>query len=202
MTESGYQDLKSNILKMLEEGLDPRLTYHCRAHTEDVLLQAERIAIAENITDTRTLLLIRMAALFHDTGFLRVYKGHEEASCKILRELVDNQDFTEEELKKICGMIMATRIPQNPSNLSEMILSDADLDYLGRDDFEKISNSLKDELIAYGLIADELEWDRLQVNFFQSHTFFTSSSIQYRQPIKNEHLAILKKKLVTLNSKM
>jgi uncharacterized protein len=201
MTETGFQELKSNILKMLDDGLDSRLTYHCRAHTEDVLIQAERIALAENIVDSRDLMLIRMAALFHDTGFLRTYKGHEEVSCVILREMAGKGLFAEEELDQICGMIMATKIPQSPKNLFEMILADADLDYLGRDDFDRISNSLKDELLAYGSITDEFAWDRLQVGFFQSHHYFTANSIRCRQPVKNEHLAILKEKLVTQNSK-
>ena len=86
MTDSGFLKLKSGMLKLLRTDLDPRLTYHNPEHTEDVLQHVERIAAAENITDKRLLHLMRIAALFHDTGFLRTYKGHEEVSCIIMRE--------------------------------------------------------------------------------------------------------------------
>jgi uncharacterized protein len=152
MTESGFLQLKSRIFRLLRSGLDPRLTYHSTEHTEDVLRQVERIAAAENITDIRQLLLIRIAALFHDTGFLRTYKGHEKESCVIMLATLDTGLFTEAEIDMICGMIMATKIPQMPKNLPEMIICDADLDYLGREDFEAISNSLKNEFLTYGVI--------------------------------------------------
>ncbi|MEP7373420.1 MAG: HD domain-containing protein [Chitinophagaceae bacterium] len=199
MTESGFLQLKSRILKLLRSGLDPRLTYHSQAHTEDVLHQVERIAAAENITDKRLLLLMRIAALFHDTGFLRTYKGHEKESCVIMLATIDISAFNEAEIDIIKGMIMATKIPQRPKTLPERIICDADLDYLGRDDFETISNALKKEFLAYGVIKNDQEWDRLQVSFFDSHQYFTDSSIQDRCPQKMQHLELLKRKLVSHN---
>lgn len=195
MTESGFLELKSKILRMLRSGLDPRLTYHSPAHTEDVLRQVERIATAENITESRLVLLMRIAALFHDTGFLRTYKGHEQQSCLILREVLDTCQFRDDEMSIINGMIMATKIPQLPKSLPEMIICDADLDYLGRSDFSIISNTLKNEFLAYEVIRSEREWDQLQVNFFESHHYFTASSIRDRYPIKLQHLKLLKQKL-------
>lgn len=196
MTESGFLQLKSRILRLLRSGLDPRLTYHSPAHTEDVVQQVERIAAAENITDKRQLLLMRIAALFHDTGFLRTYKGHEKESCIFMLATIDTDLFDESEIEMISGMIMATKIPQAPQTLPEMIICDADLDYLGRDDFELISNALKTEFLAYGVIKTEPEWDSLQVNFFDSHKYFTASSIRDRCPVKMQHLELLKQKLI------
>ena len=177
-------------------GLDPRLTYHSPGHTKDVLKQAERIATAENITDERLLLLIKIAALFHDTGFLYTYKEHEKKSCEILVETIDISSFDPPELEMMKGMIMATKVPQSPHSLPEMILCDADLDYLGRDDFEPISEQLKKEFLVYGIIKSEEQWDQLQVNFFESHGYFTATSIQSRQPLKMQHLEALKQKLL------
>ena len=77
-----------------------------------------------------------------------------------------------------------------------MIICDADLDYLGRDDFDTISNALKNEFLAYGVIKNEQEWDRLQVSFFDSHKFFTVSSVRDRCPVKMRHLELLKRKLI------
>jgi hypothetical protein len=96
-------------------------------------------------------------------------------------------------------MIMATKIPQTPATLPEMIICDADLDYLGRDDFDVISNSLKEEFLTYNIISNEPEWDQLQVRFFESHQYFTATSIKERCPAKGTYLEKLKQKLIRQN---
>ncbi|MFC0775977.1 HD domain-containing protein [Terrimonas alba] len=194
MTESGFLQLKSTILELLHTGLDRRLTYHCPEHTEDVLQQAECIAIAEDIADPKLLLLIKIAALFHDTGFLHTYKGHEIESCRIMEGHMKDNNLTASDIDLIKGMIMATKVPQTPHNLPEMILCDADLDYLGRDDFKAISDTLKDEFMVYGVIKNEHDWDEIQVSFFESHRYFTATSLQNRYPLKMKHLESLKQK--------
>ncbi|GAO41314.1 HD domain-containing protein [Flavihumibacter petaseus] len=191
MTETGFHALKQHIIQRLSAGLDPRFTYHNLAHTLDVLEQASRIASLEGISDERNLLLLKIAALYHDTGFLFTYRGHEEKSCEILEEDLGDKGFSKEEMDCMKGMIMATKIPQSPATLMEEIICDADLDYLGRDDFEPISESLKAEFLAYGIIREVAEWDPIQVSFFEKHHYFTSSSIRLRDPVKQDHLARL-----------
>lgn len=192
MTESGFQAIHASIVQRLSAGLDPRLTYHNLAHTLDVLDQSLRISLAEEITDPRQLLLIRIAALFHDTGFLFEYSGHEARSCVIMREAIEGTSLSSEEMEQISGMIMATKIPQSPTNLMEKIICDADLDYLGREDFPPISNNLKKEFLEYGVIKSEAAWDLLQIGFLEKHQYFTQTSNKTRAPKKNEYLAMLK----------
>jgi uncharacterized protein len=195
MTELGLQRLKTDVFQMLDNGLDPRLTYHSTAHTRDVIQQAKRIAAAENITDPGMLLLLQIASLFHDTGFLYTYKGHEEKSCEIMEEMLDKNMFSPEEMVMMKNMIMTTKIPQSPRSLPEMILCDADLDYLGRNDFEIISDHLRMELMSYGMIKTEQEWNHLQVNFFEGHRYFTVSSQNDRCPVKMQQLEKLRQKI-------
>ena len=192
MTGDGFSLLKAKVLTELDEKLSPLLTYHCRKHTEDVLQHTERIAISENIIQPRMLLLMKTAALFHDTGFVDVYVGHEERSCEIMIKGLSNYAFDESEITLMTGMIMATKVPQSPKSLQEMVLCDADLDYLGREDFPVINTRLKNELLAFGFIKDLNEWNELQVNFLSKHCYFTNSSVGLREPVKREHLASLK----------
>jgi uncharacterized protein len=192
MTESRFQILRSELLSVLSEKLDPRLTYHNLSHTKDVMQQAERIALGENITDKQELMLLKVASLFHDSGFLYVYRHHEERSCSILEEYLQDGDFNPEEIGRIKGMIMATQIPQTPHNLMEKIICDADLDYLGRDDFEPISKGLKEEFLIYNVIQHESDWDPLQIGFFEAHNYFTETCRRDRTPKKLQHLHMLK----------
>lgn len=195
MTEARFQDISERVLSVLEKELDPRLTYHNLAHTKDVMAQVVRIAKGEEINDPKDVLLLRIAALFHDTGFLHTYKHHEERSCEIMWDHLKDEKLDPEDIDKIKGMIMATKIPQTPYNKLEEIICDADLDYLGRNDFEKISNGLKEEFLIYGVIKGEADWDPLQIRFFEAHSYFTKTCKEGRDPKKQEHLQQLKARL-------
>lgn len=196
MTIDAFNNLKSEVLSDLDEKLDPRLAYHCRKHTEDVLFHTERIALAENIKDARLLLLMKVAALFHDTGFKMVYKDHEKKSCEIMTDVLKDYDFDQPEMELMRKMIMATKVPQSPAAIQEMVICDADLDYLGRDDFDEISGRLRNEMLAYEFIKTDKEWYDLQVNFLTKHRYFTNSSVILREPIKHRHLSALMKALI------
>ena len=188
-----FTSIKEPILSRLKNELDPRLGYHNIMHTLDVLEQAEVLAKQEKVTDKHDLLLLKTAAVFHDSGFLFVYKGHEEKGCEIASESLRNV-FSEEDIKKVCGMIMATKIPQSPKTLLEQIICDADLDYLGRNDFEPISQTLHKEFIIFKIIPEDIIWDHVQIKFFESHHYFTGTSISKRNEKKLKHLNILKER--------
>ncbi|HEU5165704.1 MAG TPA: HD domain-containing protein [Chitinophagaceae bacterium] len=188
-----FKSIKKPILSRLENELDPRLGYHNLSHTLDVLEQAERIARQENISDEHDLLLLKIAALFHDSGFLIIYRNHEEKSCEIALESLQNL-LSKEDIKKICGMIMATKIPQTPHTLLEQIICDADLDYLGRNDFEPVSRNLYKEFLTFKIIPEDIIWDHIQIKFFESHHYFTGTSMSKRNKKKLKHLQILKER--------
>ena len=188
-----FTSIKQPILSRLENELDPRLGYHNLTHTLDVLEQAEILAKQEKVSDKHDLLLLKTGAVFHDSGFLFVYKNHEEKSCEIASEALKNV-FSEEDIKKVCGMIMATKIPQSPNTLLEQIICDADLDYLGRNDFERISRNLYKEFIVFKIIPEDIIWDHIQIKFFESHHYFTGASVSKRNKKKLKHLNILKER--------
>jgi uncharacterized protein len=181
-----FEAIKKTVCARLQQ-LNPKLTYHNLAHTWDVLKQSERIAIDEGVSG-REIWLLKIAALYHDSGFLKTYRNHEEMSCSIFLEDAIHFQFSEEEKKRIQQIIMATKIPQQPHNLLEQIICDADLDYLGRDDFFAIGNELRKEFLAFGVVKSDEEWEQLQLNFLKAHKYHTQSSKVQREPHKQEHL--------------
>lgn len=189
-----YDKIKKLILKKLKENLPEHLSYHSVMHVKDVINAVEEIAVSENVED-EDLMLLKTAALFHDTGFLFGAKDHEEKSCEIAQEFLPNYGYSQPQIDKIKGMIMATKIPQKPHNHLEQILADADLDYLGRDDFFKIGDKLFEELTMFGIVNSERDWNLLQEKFLESHHFFTKTAIESRNHKKQENLNIIKSKL-------
>lgn len=178
---------KSYILKRLEKELHSNLSYHSLNHVLDVEEAALRLAQSEGISDYEKELLLT-AVVFHDSGFIYQTKDHEERGCTIVREVLPDFNYNTEEIERICGMIMSTKIPQKPNNLLEEIICDADLDYLGREDFWEIGNHLYQELSVYGILSNEQEWNNLQLKFLNSHHYFTQSAIRLRQATKQAHL--------------
>jgi uncharacterized protein len=183
-----YRATKHHIFSILRGGLSDKLTYHGFHHTKDVLRMAGEIALAEGVSRYE-LRLVKTAALFHDSGFLKnKHAGHEQEGCNLAQDVLPRFGYTPQEVEAVCGMIMATKIPQSPGNLLEQIICDADLDYLGRDDFGKIGKSLFHELQAYNLIGDEQAWNRVQVGFLTAHRFHTKTNIARREPVKQRYL--------------
>jgi len=193
--------LRKRILALLAQDIDPRLTYHNARHTREVLEESERIAAAEGLTQERELLLLKVAALYHDTGFLFTYANHEEQSCAFARKDLLRSGFTPGELERICSLIMATKIPQSPAGRLEEVICDADLDYLGRDDFEPISNSLKLEFLEFGIVKSEAEWELKQIGFIEAHHYFTKTSQLLREPRKAWRLEMLKERQAVYSNK-
>jgi len=75
---------------------------------------------------------------------------------------------------------VATTIPQTPLTKLEQIICDADLNYLGRDDFSEISNILFLELKARGFVKTENEWNLIQIKYFNQHHYFTNINKKLR----------------------
>jgi dsDNA-binding SOS-regulon protein len=79
-------------------------------------------------------------------------------------------------------------IPHKPKNKLEEIICDADLDYLGRDDFHEIADKLRRELKEHGKIQGDKQWDEIQVMFLKQHKYFTKTAIKTRRKKKKENL--------------
>jgi HD superfamily phosphodiesterase len=183
----GFEFIKTHVCGKLNE-LSPKLTYHNLAHTLDVTEQCERIAKEEGVNDERQVFLLKVAALYHDTGFLCTYANHEEMSCEIFLQEAEDLGIFGEETGFVTKLIMATKLPQRPTTLLEQVICDADLDYLGRDDFFEIADGLKREFIEYGVIASANDWDALQLKFLSLHQYHTQTSRRLREEPKQKNI--------------
>jgi predicted metal-dependent HD superfamily phosphohydrolase len=182
---------RTYILQRLRNELPARRSYHSLAHTLDVYASAIDIGEREGITG-EDLVLLKIAALFHDAGFLTNDKDHEEASCALVRAELPRFGFSGGQIERVCGLIDATRIPQSPRDLLAEVLCDADLDYLGRGDFIPIGNTLFAEMKAHGVLKTEREWNELQERFLARHQYFTRTNRTEREPVKQRHLAAVR----------
>jgi exopolyphosphatase/pppGpp-phosphohydrolase len=187
-----FNDLEDKVIEFLIDNLPEHLYYHDYTHTIDVVNQVELIGYGEGVSDHQ-ILLLKTAALFHDTGHTIESKGHEAHSCDIAREWLTEYNYSKEQIEEICSIIMATEMPPNPQNLLQRIMCDSDLDYLGRTDFIPTSNKLFKELEAMGIMTDINEWNKLQIKFLSAHQFYTDTSNRLREVNKQKQIERIEK---------
>lgn len=191
MTDQQFAQLKESVIARLRQELPEHLTYHTPEHVLYVLDAADRIAAYEGV-NSGDLTLLRVAVLYHDLGFVNSVLNHELESCTLAREELPDYGLSAAEIEAVCGMIMATRIPQVANNLLERIIADADLEYLGTDRFEEMADGLYRELkyASPGLTVER--WNKIQVRFLEEHRYLTEYCKTFRQDKKEEHLRELR----------
>lgn len=178
-------------LTRLANELPEHLTYHCIQHTRDhVVPTVRRLANHEGVND-QELLLLETAAYFHDIGFVESWENHEEVGVHIAWEVLPQFGYLPEQISVIAQIIMATKLPQSPRTQLEMIMTDADLDSLGRVDFFERNQALRDEFAALGRIYSDEDWFCAQYKFICEHDFFTASAKALRQDQKQKNIEAL-----------
>ena len=181
-----FKNAKKYILTRLENEFKPNLYYHGIHHTMDVYEASIKIAELENLSQEEKI-IINTAALFHDSGFIYQYENNEELAVTLTKEILPKFKYNEKQVNAIGNIILTTRITARPQTLLEKIMCDADYDYLGRDDFFKIAETLYKELHEYDHKFSLEEWNEIQVKFLKKHQYYTESSLTLRRPKKLEY---------------
>ncbi|RAI84078.1 HD domain-containing protein [Algoriphagus yeomjeoni] len=179
----GYRTLRNLVLSDLEANLPKTLTYHALEHTLDVLNVCNQYIKREKIPYKERYLL-KVGAIVHDMGFLKGAANHEQVGAGMAENILSDLGVDQRDIDVIKGLVMATKIPQNPQNHLQRIICDADLDYLGRNDYPEISQKLFEELKNMNVISTAKQWKDLQINFLKAHHFHTPFAIKNREPKK------------------
>ncbi len=187
-----YPDICFHILEELKGKLAPYLSYHTYEHIIDVANVCDKYIRLYRIDDDMAK-LIRIAAISHDFGYTVSPIGHEERSITLIEPIL-RPVLTKEEIALVNGMIRATNVPQEPKTFYDKILADADLDYLGRIDYNQISENLHQEFLHFGVVKTEREWLDLQIKFLESHEYHTLYAKWNRRKLKLRKLKELKAK--------
>ena len=202
MNHPDYDGAVAYALSRLEQELPPELLYHGVEHTFDHVLPAiTRLAEAYDLEQQEKDLL-RVAAAFHDIGWIEGGENHEEKGVRIVREVLPSFGFQKDQIDCIAAIIGATGIPQSPHSLLEQIMADADLDILGRDDFWKRNQDLRTERSINGHPMSDQEWLTSQLDFIESHNYFTEAARQLRDEGKKTHINEIKHRLEQARSEL
>ncbi|MEO5681693.1 MAG: HD domain-containing protein [Chitinophagaceae bacterium] len=179
--------MKDFVTGFLQNNIPPGYYYHNYIHTLYVTEKVVEIAEYEKCSPAE-IELLQAAALWHDTGFINTYAGHEAESCRLARQYLPAYGYSPGDINRVCGMIMATKMPQSPQNKLETIIADADLEYLGTSTVQEKADSLFRELQYLNPSLTKLQWHKIQVSFLQAHHYFTQFCKEKRDPFKQVYL--------------
>lgn len=189
-----YDQAYAFLMEKLKTGLPSYLTYHNVAHTQRVIDIADQLGHAEGLSEEEQTLL-KTAALFHDAGFLQNHEEHEELSCRLAAKHLPEFGYNPGQIDRILQMIRTTKLPQSATEKLSCILCDADLYYLGDEDYTHQANLLFEEFRKLRKIKTAADWQLRQAEFLSTHQFFTTAARQQQEPGKQENLARVRRQI-------
>lgn len=187
------EEYSESLLKTLPQ----KYCYHNLDHTRYVVQSVEEIGRASDISEKEIEKLI-IAGWFHDLGYMEGSDNHEERSMGIASDFLSKLDVPHKKIEKIQSYIAATKMPQKPSNLEEMVMCDADLSHFANEDFFNKTEALREEICETKHKLGKKKWMKLTLGFMQSHEYFTPYAREKYGPAKQDNMLKIIKKLASL----
>lgn len=175
------------------------VVYHNLSHTEYIVEKVAEIANYYNLQEQDKEDLF-YAGWLHDVGYWDGQgSGHEQRGCEFSQNCLLDFGLPQERINRIKAGILATKLPQNPQNLFESILCDADLYHTGTAGFLAKTYLLKEELERLGNGPfSEVDWLKKSLLFIQNHRYHTDYAQVNLEPVKGLNCKIIQQKIEIL----
>lgn len=177
------------------EHLNEEIVYHNLEHTEDVVESVSVLANHYMLSD-HDLFVVLTAAWFHDAGYYNgPVSGHEQRGAGLASGFLKQQGVDDATINTIEQCILATVMPQRPTNLLQQIVCDADLSNLGSGNFSRRNKLLRKETeLRQKRHIPKDEWRADTIRFLQQHRYHTDYGIQLYDGKRLEHIKELQQK--------
>lgn len=164
------------VLKIFEHELPPNLHYHDLNHTmsvrETALILGAHYEIGEANMEA-----MEIAALLHDTGYVKAYTGHEQVSADLAISFLKSHNYPEDKIALVVDLIDATKLVYVPKNLLQRIIKDSDLNNLGQGKYMKTIANLRHEMkIFLNQEYEDAAFMEMNLKFMDGHSYFTEKA--------------------------
>lgn len=179
-------EIKKLVHNYFTDHLNPNRIYHTIQHTETVADWALQMA-DHYMLDVKSLFVLQAAAWFNDIGVIDDPEQPQKKSARLAAKLLVKLPLDNNLIKEIKSCILATRVPQQPRNLTEQIVCDASMFHLGSEDFPSRSKLMRREHILLGgnKISKDT-WRKRDIELLQNHRFKT----EYAQELFDTQIKI------------
>ncbi|WP_282041437.1 Pycsar system effector family protein [Winogradskyella flava] len=179
------------VTSYLNDNLDTPFVYHNLAHTQRVVAKTKELIEDSTLAKDEEHHLL-LAAWFHDTGFTKTIDGHEKESVKIASEFLKSNNASDDQIKRISEIILATEMGYEPKNKLEGLIRDADCAHISSKKYDDYTSLLRKEWeLTKGKKVSKSEWLQENIDFLTNHTFHTDVATKKWQKRKGKNLASL-----------
>ncbi|WP_018476642.1 Pycsar system effector family protein [Pontibacter roseus] len=164
------------VFRLFKEQLSKKLVYHNYKHTFETANEARQLGEMHSLSPEE-LQDLELAAWFHDTGYVKVYDGHEEESVQYATAWLQEQGYPQDRIARIAECIQATKHGTQPTSLLQEIIVDADMSNIGKASFFSTAELLR---VEWEIFKDQFftdqEWAQFQMDFLLSTSFHTDQA--------------------------
>ena len=189
------KDVETYITEMIDYHKTHKLYYHDLVHTKMVVKAAKEIGDHYQLNE-KDFFSVVTAAWFHDIAyFIGDREHHEQHGVELATKFLTKKNVDEDIIKAVEGCILATKMPQEPNNLLEEIVCDADMYHLGTDDFSERNKLMRKEMEAVlKKDIDKSTWREGAIQLMKQQHYFTDYCQLLLNDKKQENLNKLLKK--------
>ncbi len=185
----------------------PEYAYHNRQHTDNVVHEAVKLGIESGLSKPE-LMIIGIAAYFHDTGFLDQKQANEPIGAKYAAEAMRKAGYREHACEQVQDAILATALKLIPeagcfgqvaTNALSRYILDADLNNFGKDTFIQSMLAVFQEVSGERVSKIEdmhtpagLKFMQATLKMQQNHEFCTAAARARFGEQKQTNIEVLK----------
>jgi len=181
--------------------LNDSYAYHNIHHVKKVAEAVKEIGEKSGLTADQMETAI-IAAWIHDTGYTLGREKHEINSVEAAKKMLVDWGASNEKIEAVSRAIKATEMPQNPQDIVDMVVCDADLYHLSNENLFEAGQKLRKELaqVKEKEFTDK-EWIKFNLKFLEDHTYFTEYGKTVLEKGKRKNIKNFKNKIKPKNDK-
>ncbi len=189
----------NEMAKAVLESLPSDLSFHNIAHTKYVVEGVEIIGKRSYDLSKEEIEILKIAAWYHDTGYIKQKKNHEKLSQKLAEQYLKTTNYSPDKIRKVCDCIRATDLDKTPKTKLEKVLCDADLRHLSDPNYLKFAELLRKELEDhFNYSFTDRQWLEGNVSFLSDHRYHTPYGHDVLEKRKQVNITKLKNLLFSI----
>ena len=190
------------VCNLLKDNLSDLYSYHNFRHTSEVVSGVRKLAIAENLDELDSEIVL-IAAWFHDTGYTKGCDKHENSSAAIVTEFLAEKEKSIAYISAVCDVIEATTYNYIPTTVLAKVIKDADYHHFASNDYFDRCELLREEWrLIRNLEYSDLDWAKENLKVLQSHhVYYTEYAKSNWEPSKQKNIRLIEEKIEKLEFK-
>jgi hypothetical protein len=115
---------------------------------------------------------------------------------ELATSFLEERGFPQDKVDQVARCIRATKMPQNPKNLIEEVLCDADISHLASKDFLESTERVRFEIEHHtGRKLTDIDWLAMNTNFVAGHRYHTDCARSKYGQGQADNLRVLRERL-------